>query len=251
MNIHRKFDFHTVTAHDYAVVRKTGGLAIRNDTSTLMIFLKERDGSWTMIEAGHEDCRDVSLIEPDAIIKSPAYLGRGLLASSESVGNSAGTGIANVLAKRKAKKGSGLRIRLKSLDHPEVFIPIPEDVSRVQAFEAVSQFFEMGKVEGRKIDFPHYMQNTSASPRSYRSKTLIEGDPGEALVRFFKHPGTLAVLCGGFGFLAHNVYSFTERHGGFENAFPEDKAGFFVFLALAIVFGCLSLSRWKKTKRQQ
>ena len=249
MRIQHKFNFHSVADRAYAIVRNRAGLAVDTKTKTLLIFTKQADRSWTLVEADWDDCRDIRVVEPDAALRSSIAVGHGLLASSGNVGNAIGTGMSNMLAKKRANDASGVIIRLKSIEHPEMFIPIPETEARLRTFEAVAQFFESGDLSGRKIDFPVEMQAQSADPMAERNKTYIEGDTGEALWKFFTRPRTLFAIAAIFAVFAHQLYSFTERHGGFANAFPEDRFGFFAFVTLAGIFGILALVRIAHLRR--
>ncbi len=261
MEMHEKFDFHTVKNDNYVVMRASSGFSIDNSRQSLKLLTRNADKTWTMLAIGQQDLVEILEIEPDTLVGEPnsnttntiynPSVASSLNQGMQNVGSAIGTGIANKIQERKARERSGILFRIRYIDRPEVMINIPDAGPRKQAFEAARQFLREGAVAQNKIDFPMSLDDVSHDPQSDRSKTLVEKEPAELLVNFVKHPATSIFASVGSGGAAYSLYNYLESHQGFQDAGQEDRVAFYVFITAAIVFGVFAVVRMIRREKSQ
>lgn len=139
---------------DYAYLSANGGFTLNNNEQTVKIL--DRTG-YEYVEAISfklVDCRTVKLEIPETIYTPSSNRSSG----AAGIGQGIGENIGYKKAQKQTLKDRGLRFRFKSIECPEIFINIPDEKILKEAYEAVCQFFEDGKIIGQKWNLPENME---------------------------------------------------------------------------------------------
>lgn len=125
------------------------GFAINPKANTLRIFDKAPNGEWTHQLLQASDIRRIERIAltPDEFM-AVGYSG------AKAIGAGIGAAMRNSIERKKAAKGTGVKLYLRSVETPTVFVSIPDDARREAAYEALNQIIEGNAPNGEMRNIP-------------------------------------------------------------------------------------------------
>ena len=229
------------------------GVAVSQTKDRVLVFFRENKER-RFLEYKIEDLRSVETVIPGhEKIEVILGQGAGISGALQNAGFSAGTGIRNVLAKQKAKKGTGIRLNLRSMERPVHFIQVSDQENMAKLFEGLSQVLEGSELNGSISNIPYFIRDhyQKLSEGEEKAAAAREERQKKAFQNLFSHPVTLAALAVGSAILANRVHRHITGSGGFERAFEEDVFLFYISCALAVLLGGLSAWRWHSERKKR
>lgn len=138
--------------HQFVLITKTGGIAVDEAEDSLIVLVK--DGrNWKSDKFALSTIRNVENIKEE--YTAPHHLPSRV----QGAGGRIGAGLRDDLEHRKAKKNTGLRVSLKSIEKPTVFVNMADDTARSRSFEALSLALE-GNLSGQRFqEIPHWAKD--------------------------------------------------------------------------------------------
>lgn len=143
---------------DLIVFNSKNGVAVNARDKSVLTF-KRIGGVWVgfqfaMSDVSHIECIAVS---PEKLITAG---GRGLHGAGEGLGSA----LRNTIHKSRAKGQTGIKLHLRSLDTPSIFLVMPLEQQRNSAFEGLSRILEGHQVSGKMHQLPPHVREELRRP---------------------------------------------------------------------------------------
>lgn len=143
---------------ELAVFNSKSGVAASYEDRVLVTF-RRISGEWSALKI---DLSDVSGVEnitvtPEKLLSTG---GRNLNDSGAALGSA----LRNSIHKNKANGQTGIKIHIRSLNTPSVFLNMPNEHQRTSTFEGLNQFLSGEEVSGKMQLIPPQVQKELTRP---------------------------------------------------------------------------------------